>query len=295
MAACSDSPATRRVAITGADGQLGRALAGVLGGDACPLSRSQLDITSSQDIQRALERLQPAALVNCAAFTHVDAAEQDWRTAQLVNANAVALLARHCERRDIPLVHISSDYVFGADASRETPYLETDLPGPINAYGRSKLAGEQAAATWSKHFVVRTCGLYGPSAHGRNFVETILRLAASGQSLSVVGDQHCTPSSAADVARAIAFLLSTTAYGTYHVGNTGATTWHEFAAEILRLAQSDARLQRITSREYGGTPRPAYSALDVSKFQALSGHVLRAWRPALADHLAQRALYRRAA
>jgi dTDP-4-dehydrorhamnose reductase len=227
-------------------------------------------------------------VVNCAAYTYVDGAEKEPQAARRINADAVALLAAACEAHDIPLVHISTDYVFTGDAQRNTPYREDDPPEPVNEYARGKLAGEQAAACCPKHFIVRTCGLYGPSAHGKNFVETMLRLAKNGKALSVVDDQRCTPSYAADVAQAIAFLLTTTAYGTYHIVNAGETTWCQFAREILRLAELDVPLTAITSEEYGGTPRPKYSVLDASKYQALGGPAMRPWQAALADYVQHR-------
>ncbi len=278
----------RRICITGAGGQLAHALQRELGPQAISLLRARLDITSSRSVQHAIDESQPDVIVNCAAHTNVDSAEQDDRIVRRVNADAVAELADICRQRDIPLVQVSTDYVFGADSRRAAPYREDETPGPINAYGRSKLGGELAAAQWAKHFIVRTCGLYGTSAHGRNFVETILRAARSGRPLSVVDDQYCTPSNAADVAHAVAFLLTTNAYGTYHVVNEGATTWHDFAAEILRIARLDVPLRRISSKEYGGTLRPAYSVLDTSKYLALGGPRLRPWQAALAEYLRER-------
>ena len=277
-----------RVAITGAQGQLGQALTALLADDALPLSHAQLDITSPGDIERVLRDAAPRAVVNCAAYTHVDAAEREPQVARRINADAVALLAAACETYDIPLVHISTDYVFTGDTQRRSPYCETDPTEPVNEYARGKLAGEQAAARWAKHFIVRTCGLYGLSHHGRNFVETMLRLAKAGRALAVVDDQCCTPSYAADIAQAIGFLVSTTSYGTYHIVNRGETTWYQFTEEILRLAQIDVHLRAITSDEYGGTPRPKYSVLDTSKYHALGGPTMRPWQAALADYLQSR-------
>jgi dTDP-4-dehydrorhamnose reductase len=279
---------TNRVVVTGASGQLGQALKALLADEALPLSHAQLDITSPGDIERVLRDAAPRAVVNCAAYTYVDGAEKEPQAARRINADAVALLATACETRDIPLVHISTDYVFTGDAHRTTPYREDDPPEPVNEYARGKLAGEKAAAQCPKHFVVRTCGLYGPSAHGKNFVETMLRLASAGRSLSVVDDQRCTPSYAADVAKAIAYLLTTTEYGTYHIVNAGETTWCQFAGEILRLAKLEVPLRAITSEDYGGTPRPKYSVLDMSKYRALGGPAMRAWQAALEDYLRQR-------
>jgi dTDP-4-dehydrorhamnose reductase len=190
---------------------------------------------------------------------------------------------------DCPLVQISTDYVFGGDAARRTPYRESDEPSPLGVYGWSKLEGERRAAGWAKHVIVRTCGLYGPAAprSGGNFVATMLRLGRQRGRLRVVADQCCTPTYVPHLAGAIRFLLGVGAPGLYHVVNAGATTWHDFAAEIFRQAGLAVSLEPITAAQYGApAPRPAYSVLDTGKYHALPGAPpMPAWQKALAEYL----------
>jgi len=187
-------------------------------------------------------------------------------------------------------VQVSTDYVFGADYWRRKPYTEDDQPAPVNVYGESKLAGEHAAETWEKHFVVRTCGLYSvsppPLQCGRNFVETMLSLATTRRSLRIVNDQRCTPSYVPHVAAAIIRLLETQRYGTYHVTNLGSATWFEIARELFRLAGIRMAVEPITTKQYAAAaPRPLYSVLDTSKYRALDIAPLPVWQDGLRDYL----------
>jgi dTDP-4-dehydrorhamnose reductase len=186
-------------------------------------------------------------------------------------------------------VHISTDHVFGLDATHRRPYVETDVPGPVSAYGVSKLAGEHfVRANCERHFVVRTCGLYGrpPEGGKGNFVETMLRLGRERGEVRVVADQHCTPTSAADLAVLVLALARTDAYGLYHGTNAGATTWYEFASEIFRQATLDVRVTPITTAEFAAKARrPAYSVLDSSKLRSVTGLAIREWRESLAAYL----------
>jgi dTDP-4-dehydrorhamnose reductase len=194
-----------------------------------------------------------------------------------------------CRQLQCPLVQISTDYVFAGNRPPGRPWRESDEPHPQGIYALSKLHGEQQAAQWEKHFVVRTCGLYGRSPHNNNFVETMLRLGRERNHLRVVDDQHCTPTYVAHLAAAVLFLLQTENYGIYHIVNSGATTWHEFAGEIFRQARMAVELQPITTAEYGAAaPRPAYSVLDTGKYRGLGGPEMPPWREALAEYLAAR-------
>ena len=188
---------------------------------------------------------------------------------------------------------MSTDYVFGTDESHDEPYRETDTPGPVSTYGESKLAGEQAVLNGcQRHFVVRTCGLYGHAGRnpGRgNFVETMLRLGAERDELAVVHDQLCTPTSTHDLAAAIAALIETDAYGLYHATNAGETTWFEFAGEIFRQTGCDIALRSITSEEFGAkAKRPRYSVLNCDKLAGVIGRPMQHWRDALAAYLETR-------
>ena len=173
---------------------------------------------------------------------------------------------------------------------RTTPYRETDEPAPQGTYAQTKVEGEAYAQAWTKHFIVRTCGLYGqpgPRTPG-NFVATMLRLAREGRTLRVVDDQRCAPSYVPHIARAILFLLGTNAYGKYHVVNSGETTWCGLAKEIFRQSGLGVRVEPISTDQYGApAPRPAYSVLDTSKYHALAGRIgMPSWRDALAEYLA---------
>ncbi len=275
-------------AITGSGGQLGLELCRQLGSNALPLARPEFDITDADAVRRILLEKKPAAVINAAAYTLVDKAEQEIEQCWAVNAHAVGTLAEACRELDCPLVQVSTDYIFDAVRDCATPHTEDEHPKPQGQYARSKLAGELSAAEWKKHFVVRTCGLYGqcgPRSSG-NFVDTMLRLGREKPSLRIVDDQRCTPTHVPDVARAILFLLSTTAYGTYHVVNRGETTWYDFAAEIFRMSGISIPLERITTEQYGAAaPRPRYSVLDTSKYRALGGPEIPEWEEALKEYL----------
>jgi dTDP-4-dehydrorhamnose reductase len=278
-----------RIAITGAEGQLGSELCRQLGDCALGLDLPALDLTDGKSVRAAIADLRPDALINTAAYTKVDRAEEEADLCWAINARGVGHLAAVCRELDCPLVQISTDYVFGGDAARRTPYRESDEPAPQGVYARSKLEGERLAAGWAKHLIVRTCGLYGPAAprSAGNFVATMLRLGRQGKQLRVVADQHCTPTYVPHLARAICFLLESGAFGLYHVVNAGATTWHDFAAEIFRQAGLAVSLEPITMAQYGAAaPRPAYSVLDTGKYHALPGAPpMPAWQEALAEHL----------
>jgi dTDP-4-dehydrorhamnose reductase len=284
-----------KILVTGSQGQLGRACVQLLGDDAIPFAANALDVTDAAAVQTVFQQLKPDAIINCAGFTHVDRAEQDADRCTAVNAAAVVHLARACERIGAVLVQISSDYVFGADQDRREPYVETDPPGPQNVYGHSKLQGERNATICSRHFVVRTCGLYGPSPQHNNFVDKMLQLARQRDQLQVVDDQTCSPTYVVHLARAIRFLLDTSAYGVYHVVNSGATSWYAFAAEVFRLAGVDVRLAPITSAQFGAVaPRPRYSVLATAKYHQLAkcheqgGPAMPHWTAALREYLTTR-------
>jgi dTDP-4-dehydrorhamnose reductase len=280
-----------RIAIIGASGQLGTALQGCLQGEVVPLEHSDVEITEFARVDSALSAARPDCVVNAAAYNFVDRAEDEPIAAYSVNALGPRNLARWCGSAGVTLVHVSTDYVFGADSTRRRPYAESDAPGPQSAYAVSKLAGEHfVRAECPRHFIVRTCGLYGKaSTEGKgNFVKTMLRLAQERKELTIVNDQHCTPSFAADVAGAIGSLIETDRYGLYHATNSGGTTWYEFAREIFRLARSEIAVRPITSADYPQkAKRPVYSVLDCGKLAATTGHPLPAWEDALGRYLGE--------
>jgi dTDP-4-dehydrorhamnose reductase len=272
--------------VLGAYGQLGRDLCPRLPGEVVPLARPQVDLARPETLRPAMIALRPDVVVNCAAYNFVDRAEAEQDAAFTVNAWGVRALAEVCRDLDCLLVHFSSDYVFGLDAGRHTPYAPADAPGPLGVYGLSKLAGEYLVRSLTpRHLIVRTCGLYGVwgvGGKGGNFIETMLRLAGEGKPLRVVNDQECTPSYTVDVAWATAALLQKGTYGLHHVTNAGSCTWYTLARAVLELAGVRADLQPIASTEWkSAARRPAYSVLG-------GGPVLRTWREAVTAYLEER-------
>jgi len=282
-----------KTVVIGAAGQLGRDLTPRLGGEIVPLTRAQLDLARPETIGPVLKPIRPDVVVNCAAYNFVDRAETELDAAFAVNAWGVRALAQVCAELGCVLVHFSTDYVFGLDTGRTTPLAEDDAPGPVSVYGLSKLAGEYPVRSLCpRHFVIRTCGLYGvwgAGGKGGNFVETMLRVASQGKPLRVVADQLCTPSYTVDVAAATAALVRTQAFGLYHVVNDGHCTWHEFARAIFELAGVTADLTPIASADWvAPARRPSYSVLMTAKYVGLGLPVPRPWRAALAAYFQER-------
>lgn len=276
-----------KYAVLGANGQLGHDLCPRLPGEVVPLARPAADLTQPQALRATLEELRPDVVVNCAAYNFVDRAESEPEAAFAVNAWGVRALAEICRDLGSVLVHYSTDYVFGLDAKRRTPYTAADAPGPVSVYGLSKLAGEYLVQSIApRHLVVRTCGLYGAwgvGGKGGNFVETMLRVARQGKPLRVVDDQECTPSYTVDIAEATVALLSSGQYGLHHLTNAGACTWYRLACAAFELAGVKADIQPIGSGEWKAPARrPAYSVLACPR-------ELRPWREALGAYLAARA------
>ena len=286
-----------RIAVLGAAGQLGRDLCTRLPGEVVPLSRADIDLEqlASPPLLFASGRPDFEILINCAAYNLVDRAEEEPARAFAVNGLGVRALAACCATHGIKLVHYSTDYVFGLDAARSTPLTEDDPPGPVSAYGLSKLVGECAVRAASPaNLVIRTCGLYGlhgSGGKGGNFVETMLRVAGQGKPLRVVDDQRCTPSYTVDVAEVTAALLRAGTSGLFHVTNAGSCSWYEFAEEIFRLAGLKPSLTPIASSEYGAQARrPAYSVLSNAKLTTVGIPAPRAWREALGAYMTERNL-----
>jgi dTDP-4-dehydrorhamnose reductase len=283
------------ILVTGAYGQLGGELCRQLGTRAIAAGSDTLDLSDGPAVAGRVRKLAPAAVINCAAYTQVDQAESEPEKCRAINAVAVEHLARACDALDCPLVQISTDYVFGAARPQRRPWTERDCPSPQGVYARTKLEGERAAAGHRKHLIVRTCGLYARPSDPRatNFVKTMLRLAAARPEVRVVADQHCTPTYVPHLARAILFLLdgggTIVPWGAYHVTNAGATSWHEFAVEIFRLAGLPVAVRAITAAEYAAAaPRPSYSVLDTAAYDRVGGPPMPDWRSALVEYFGER-------
>jgi dTDP-4-dehydrorhamnose reductase len=255
------------IVVTGVSGQLGSAFRRRLGDGARYLTRADLDLTDVASIRPVIEELRPAVVVSCAAYTAVDRAEEDGEMARLVNATAVEELATVTKDIGARLVTFSTDYVF--DGTKEGPYVETDEPHPINAYGRTKLEGERLAlAANPQTLVIRTSWVL--SGTHPNFAATMLQLVAAGQ-VSVVDDQRGHPTLVDDLVAATLDAVEVGATGTLHITNRGTTTWFGLAREIAELAGLDVdRVQRVSTDEFPRpAPRPANSVLDSVRFDEL--------------------------
>ena len=279
-----------KVLVTGAAGMLGRDVARAAAAanhEVVALGREDLDLLDAAAVAAAVERERPAGVVNCAAWTDVDGAEADEAAATAVNGAAAGELAAAAAAAGAAIVHPSTDYVF--DGSARRPYVESDPTSPINAYGRSKLAGEHAvAAANPRHFVVRTSWLFG--AGGRNFVETMLGLASHQDQVLVVRDQVGCPTYTGHLAAALVRLLDGQSYGLHHIAGQGDCSWYEFATAIFEHAAVDCRVLSCTSDEFPRPARrPAYSVLRTERDYGLE---LPHWRDGLASYLAERAVAR---
>lgn len=278
-----------KILITGAKGMLASDLIPILreGHDVIAPAEEDLDITRRASIYEVVKKTVPDLIVNCAAYTQVDKAEEERGKAVLVNGIGVQNLALACQDKSIPLCHISTDYVF--DGTKAAAYTPFDNTNPINAYGESKLAGEKYIQ-WimNRFYIVRTSWLYGKS--GNNFVSTILRLAQEKQELEVVQDQKGSPTSTLSLSRGISKLIESGAFGIYHFTDDteGGISWHDFAKEIVRLSGSKTRvLPTTTDRFPRPAKRPSNSVLDISLFSAVTGFNPVKWKEALKKRLDQ--------
>ncbi len=275
-----------KIAVVGSRGLLGSELVRQLGSNAVPLHRPEFDLTRQSAVRDQLRAVAPDAIVNCAAYTAVDRAEDEPEECRRVNVQGVTHLAAAASELKCPLVQVSTDYVFGGRGQTQRPYREDDPPQPQGVYAISKFDGEQEARKHPQSFIVRTCGLYGGSTDHSHFVATMLRLAQTRSTLKIVADQQCTPTYAVHLAASLLLLLKAGDFGTYHVTNSGSATWLEFAREIFRIRQLEVQLEGVTTEQWGAAaPRPRYSVLDTGKFTALRGSPLPDWREALAEYL----------
>ena len=277
-----------RVLVTGANGQLGTELVDLygarIGDEVLGVDLPDLDITAPDSVASSFSSFAPDVVINCAAWTAVDAAEENEDSARIVNGDGPRVLAQACREAGAWLVQVSTDYVFSGDAT--SPYAEGATPDPQSAYGRTKLAGEWAVQEElpDAHYIVRTAWLYGHE--GNNFVKTMLRLESDRDTIDVVDDQIGQPTSAADLAAQIALLLDARpAAGTFHGTNSGFVSWHGFTQEIFRLIGADpSRVIAVTSEQFvRPAPRPAYSVLGHDRWADVGLAEMRDWRLAISD------------
>jgi dTDP-4-dehydrorhamnose reductase len=273
-----------KILVTGAGGMLGHDVARVaedMRHQVIALGHEDLDVSDPARVERVITRERPGAVINCAAWTNVDGAEESEHEASLVNAQGAGFVADAASKVDAKVVYISTDYVFDGSSG---PYGESDDPNPINAYGRTKLAGERATALVNgRSFIVRTSWLFGP--HRGNFVETMLRLGQGGGPVVVVHDQVGCPTYTGHLAVGLLRLIDSASYGIHHMSGQGSCSWYEFAMEIFRQAEVVTRVM-ASSSEMMERPakRPANSVLISRRSAPIK---LPAWQRGLSDYLAR--------
>jgi dTDP-4-dehydrorhamnose reductase len=272
-----------KLLVTGAAGMLGRevvAAAERLGHEVAAWDLQECDLTDAGATLAAIRRLEPRAVVNCAAYTNVDAAEADEATATLVNGDAAGNVARACAAAGARLVHVSTDYVF--DGSKREPWIESDATSPLGAYGRSKLHGEDLVrAELPDHAIVRTAWLFGP--HGPNFVSTMLRLATERDEVQVVTDQVGSPTFAGHLAPALVDMAERTDTGIFHGAGAGSCSWYELTLEAYDAAGVACRVLPTTAEQFARpAPRPAYSVLGSEREHPIT---LPPWQEGVRAHL----------
>lgn len=280
-----------KILITGANGQLGTELREILErdfpGQTLYTDVQELDLTNAKAVESYVANNEITHIVNCAAYTAVDRAEEEKMLCAAVNTDAVKNLAMAADANGAKIIHISTDYVF--DGTNHRPYRESDKVNPISQYGTTKRKGETLLlALAPQAIIIRTAWLY--SAHGKNFVKTMLRLAETQPEIKVVCDQIGTPTFARDLARAVVKVLQSHQWvpGIYHFTDEGAASWYDFAKAIFRIAGKDVKVTPIPTEDYP-TPasRPSYSILDRSRIKATYGIEIPHWEEALADCLKQ--------
>ena len=281
----------KKIIVTGGNGQLGRAINKVYQDsteyECVNTDVGELDITTIDDVNRFVAEVKPYAIINCAAHTNVNGCETDVDNAYRINAIGPRNLSIAASRYHAKLMHVSTDYVF--DGQADVPYTEFDTPNPKAVYGRTKLAGEQFVKAFAReYFIIRTAWLYG---EGKNFVRTMLGLAQNHDRVTVVGDQYGSPTSADELAKAIAYLLPTDNFGLFHGTCEGITNWADFTREIYRLTGKSTVVETVTTEQYDKNvsgvvaPRPAYSVLENYMLKLTTDHMFADWEKAIAEYI----------
>ncbi len=257
-----------KILITGSSGMLAFALKKILR----PKNKlfladiHNMDITSNKKVSDYINKTNPEIIIHTAAYTDVDGAESNKGLSLKINRDGTKNMANAAKNLDIPIVYISTDYIFGG--GKRKPYVENDRPNPLSVYGFSKFTGEkEIRKITKKYFIIRSAWLYGPK--GKNFVTTILRLANGSNELKIVNDQKGCPTYTLDLAYAISKLIKTQKYGTYHIVNSGSCTWYQFAKEIIKIKKLKNKIKAINSKELGRpAKRPHYSVLSNNKLHS---------------------------
>ena len=273
-----------KILITGANGMLGSDLKEVLKSHELILTGSKdLDITDQNKVSQFISEKSPDIVINAAAYTAVDNCETHYNDAYAVNALGPKYLAIACKNNNIPLIHISTDYVF--EGNKKTPLVEEDKIGPRTVYGKTKLEGEKfIQENCKKYFIIRTAWLFG--INGKNFVQTMLNLSKNQKEIRVVNDQIGSPTSSYDLDISIKELLNSDKYGIYHLTNKGECSWYEFAKKLFELSKIDVKVIPVTSEEYPRpAPRPHYSVLSNQKWINSGFTPMRNYEDALNEYL----------
>lgn len=269
-----------KILVTGAGGMLGQDLCPILGKNGFEVVKTDinnLDITNITMVSEVLKNVKPDIVIHCAAYTNVDKAEDDLKTARLINSTGTENLAKICFELNITIVYISTDYVFSGESKK--PYTPNDNPKPLNNYGLTKLEGEEAIKKYcTKYYITRTSWLYG--IHGKNFVETMLALSEVNSEIKVVDDQIGCPTWTVELSKGIVKIIKENRpYGIYHICGSGKTSWYGFASEIFKLANKKVELSPCKTLDF---PRPAnrpnYSVME-------NNEICRDWKYALADYM----------
>lgn len=275
-----------KIIVTGCNGQLGRAVNKLYAGneryELVNTDVGELNITNIEEVMSFAREVKPYAIINCAAHTGVDACETECDKAYKINAIGARNLSIAATETGAKLIHISTDYVFDGKGTR--PYTEFDAVGPQGMYGKTKLSGENFVKEFAdKYFIIRTAWLYGD---GKNFVKTMLRLSETNDKVRVVKDQVGSPTSAEELAKAIAYLLPTENYGLFHGTCEGDCSWAQFTEEIFRIAGKKTVVEPITTQEFGAAaPRPAYSILENYMFKLTTDFMFADWHDAIAKYM----------
>lgn len=274
-----------KVLVTGVKGQLGHDVVNELekrGHTAIGVDIDEMDITDAASVERVIKGAAPEAVIHCAAYTAVDAAEDNEDLCRRVNAGGTANIARVCRELNCKLMYISTDYVFNGQGTR--PWEPDDERQPLNVYGQTKYEGELAVEELTKYFIVRIAWVFG--VNGKNFIKTMLNLGRTRDTLTVVCDQIGSPTYTYDLARLLVDMIGTDRYGRYHATNEGLCSWHEFAVEIFRQAGMNVNVVPVTSDQYPAkAKRPANSRMDKSKLDAAGFERLPSWQDALGRYL----------
>lgn len=275
-----------KVLVTGVNGQLGYDVVKELekrGYQAIGVDREQMDLTSTQQIKECIENVNPEAIIHCAAYTAVDKAEDEEELCRRVNAIATKEIAEYAKVLDIPMIYISTDYVF--DGTKVGEYTEEDTPNPINVYGKTKYEGEvYIQELLEKYYIVRISWVFGEN--GNNFIDTMLKLSKDRELLNIINDQIGSPTYTKDLASLLVDMIENDKYGIYHATNEGYCTWYEFANEIFNVSDTNIEVNPIVTSEYPTkAKRPMNSKMNKDKLNINGFIKLREWRYALKDYI----------